>query len=207
MAGLFVISMILAFPFPHNRPFGEAIFSFFQIPLEFGHGFQTVGIMNTILFFTSIFLLIDALEKYRIRFVLLLIIAGNVVPAVLVDTYQSTLASGIYAVTYQKEESNCEFNRQNGSSLHATCTLPFVNHSNEAVQFSLDFTDRYEEEVRMVTLLNENGPYQVAIQANEYREITIDTVIDVSQIENAVESGSSSFLSIEIHQNQNTRNL
>ncbi|MBP1970117.1 hypothetical protein J2Z83_002233 [Virgibacillus natechei] len=143
---LYLVTMILNFPFPHEEPFGGTVFSVLNIPLQTTNGLHYLGIITLILFIASLFFLAKSLKKYHIRILILAFILSGFLPSIMIDAYQSTFATGVYAVTYEGDSSNCAFDRADSETLHGICELSFENHSNEGVQFSLEFYDKYQFE-------------------------------------------------------------
>lgn len=50
----------------------------------------------------------------------------------------------------------------------------------------------------MVSLMNNNGPFEVKLEENERKTMKVESNIDVSNIENHVENGSSTEVNITI---------
>ncbi|MGO4890025.1 hypothetical protein ACJ2A9_19950 [Anaerobacillus sp. MEB173] len=65
-----------------------------------------MGIFSLLLVIVSLFLLSSSLKKYRGRFVLIgfVVIMGG--PVFLVSIFQQTVATGIYAISYDRQASN-----------------------------------------------------------------------------------------------------
>lgn len=199
-------SMLLNFPFPHNYPYGEEVYLLLNIPIRFANGLHTVGITSLLLFIMGIFLLVKSLNKYHVRIALLVILIFTFAPAFLVSLYQKTLATGIYAVSYQDEESNCSFEMISEKTLRGECVLPFYNHSNDDVQFTVAFSEEYDD-LPMMSLMNNDAPYEVTIEAKESKYMHIETNIDVSNMKNHIESGQSMGMDIIIKAKNKSRSL
>ncbi|MDW4528915.1 hypothetical protein R3398_21460 [Rossellomorea marisflavi] len=73
------ICMLLFFPFPENKLNG-ATTSFMSFPINDQDGFNTVGIIGSILYIAAIVLLVSSLKKYRIRLVFLTMFAYALAP-------------------------------------------------------------------------------------------------------------------------------
>ncbi|QHS23807.1 hypothetical protein GWK91_13000 [Virgibacillus sp. MSP4-1] len=205
----FIAAMILNFPFPHRHPFGEEIVSILNIPVATVNGLQSVGLTSLLLLIISLFMFYNSLKKYQSRFVLMAIIAGIFLPNALADTYQKTLADGIYAISYDQEASECSFEMITADTMQAVCELPFENLNGKDVSFHIDFYDQYpfEEEARMVSLLNQIEPYKATIKADNYKLVTIKANIDVSEVDNHVTSGTAGHVNIIIKQGDQLRKL
>ncbi|ETI68503.1 hypothetical protein [Neobacillus vireti] len=206
---LFFISMILNFPFPDENPLGETVATLLNIPVKSSNGLLYVGITSFLLLILSLFFLSKSLKKYHGRFILLSIVVAIFLPPFIVDLFQKTLATGIYAISYQKEESNCRFEMMGETTLHGVCELPLENYSKNKIQFTIEFYDKYDfkEDLPMVTLMNKNAPYEVRLRGNQSERVKIETDIDVSKMKNHIESGNASSVSIIIKSGERIRKL
>lgn len=106
---LFIASLILNFPFPHESPYGETIASILNIPLRSVNGFHYVGIASLVLLIASLYFLTKSVKKYHGRVVLFAIIIAIFAPSMIASSFQKTFASGIYAISYERDMSYCQF--------------------------------------------------------------------------------------------------
>ncbi|MFC9542135.1 hypothetical protein ACFTQ7_19995 [Lysinibacillus sp. NPDC056959] len=205
----FFISMALNFPFPSKNFYGEEVASVLNIPIVTVNGFNYVGITSFLLLMASLYLLVKSLKKYRIRSVLIAIMVAIFTPPIVASTFQKNIATGIYAIAYESEESICNFEMKNESTLHGVCELPFENYSRATTQFTIEFYERYpfEDDVRMVSLMNNDAPYEVQLKGKERKRVIVETDIDVSQMEKHIDSGESTYVSIIIKSGEITRKL
>jgi len=201
--------MSLNFPFPHKNPYGEAAVSVLNIPVTSVNGFHYVGITSLLLLITSLYFLVKSLKKYHVRCVLIAIMVSIFAPLFVASTFQKTIATGIYAISYQSDESVCTFEMKNETTLHGVCELPFENYGKNNTQFNIEFYERYsfEDDVRMVSLMNNGAPYEVRLIGKEIKRVIIETDIDVSQMENHIEQGEARFVTIIIKSGERTRRL
>ena len=201
--------MVLVFPFPHKNPYGEAVISALNMPIETVNGFHYLGIFALLLFFAGLYFLAKALKKYHIRYILLAVILTMVLPMFLVNSFQKTLATGIYAISYEENTSNCRFETIDENTLRGKCELTFENHSKNEVQFAITFYDRYpfEEDRQMISLMKKGAPYKVAIKGKARKLITVETDIDISKMENHIDGGEAREVNIIIVQGKKKRNL
>ena len=125
--------MALNFPFPHEYPIGQDVFSALNIPLKSINGLHYVGITSLTLLIISLYFLGRSLEMYHNRMILIAILLAFFLPVELVGAYQKTFASGIHAVHYDRENSHCRFEMKNDTILSASCDLPFENYKNETI--------------------------------------------------------------------------
>lgn len=206
---LILISMALNFPFPHRYPLGETIFTNLHIPIRFANGFHTIGIISLFLLMITLFLLVKSLKKYYGRVLLIAFIIVIFIPLVIMTTYQSTLATGIYAVSYASEESNCYLEMTDPSTLHGECELTFQNHRNKDVEFTIEFYEElvFKDDLPMVSLMNYDAPYEVILKGKESRRIQFEKNIDVSNMEKSIESGEATEIQITITSNGKSRDL
>lgn len=205
----FIASMAINFPFPHESPYGETVVSVLNIPVQSANGLQYVGMTSLVLLITSLYILTKSVKKYHGRVVLLAIIVAIFTPPMIASSFQKTLATGIYAISYESDQSNCHFDMIDESTLHGECELPFENYSRNDVEFSIEFYEKYyfEDDVQMVSLMNNNAPLEVKLKGNERKIVKIKTDINVSNIENHVESGSATSMNIIIKSGEKSRKL
>ena len=205
----FTASLALNFPFPHESSYGETVAAALNIPVRSVDGLHYVGIASLALLIASLYFLTKSVNKYQGRVVLLAIILAMVAPFMIASSFQKTFATGIYAVSYERDWSNCRFDMIDESTLHGECELPFENYSRNDVQFTIEFYEKYyfEDDVRMVSLMNNNAPYVVKLKGNERKTVKIESNIDVSNIENHVEQGSSTGVNIIIKSGEKIRKL
>ena len=206
---LIVISMALNFPFPHENRLGNAGVMILNIPINSADGIHYTGIFILLLLLLGMVLLHRSLEKYHLRSFFAVIIIVSLLPPSLAEAYQKTLANGINAVSYIKDESQCKFVMIGEDTLLGTCELPFENYSNDEVSFTIGFYDTYlfEEDVKMLSLMNSGKPSNVKLLPNEAKVVRIEKEIDVSKIKNHVENGEAAYVSIIIHAGEKNRKL
>lgn len=204
---LFAASLTLNLPFPNEIPLGETILSDLNLPVRAANGLLYVGITSLFLLLASLFSLDISMNKYKVRAILIAIMGAIFAPSMIVSSYQKTLATGIYAVSYESKSSSCNFNMINKKTLHGECRLPFKNYSNSEVKFSIEFYDKYDEEVSMITLMNNNGPYEVELKGNQSKTENIETNIDVSKIKNHIYGGNTMSVNIILKSGKKMRKL
>lgn len=206
---LFIGFLVLNFPFPHESPYGETVASVLNIPVQSVNGIQYVGIASLVLLIASLYFLTKSVKKYHGRVVLLAFIIALVAPSMLASSFQETVATGIYAVSYERDISNCRFDMIDATTLHGECELSFKNYSRNDVQFTIEFYEKYniEDDIQMVSLMNNNAPYEVRLKGNQSGMVKIESNIDVSKTENHVTSGGSTGVNIIIKSGGKVRKL
>ncbi|PAE16126.1 hypothetical protein CHH91_10860 [Virgibacillus sp. 7505] len=206
---LFIVSIAISFPFPHRTPYGDTILSVLNFTIRTVNGLNFIVVFSLTLFIASLFFLTRSLKKFHKRAVLVAIILVVVLPQMIISTYQKTFAEGIDAVYYNVENSNCEFEMVDESTLSGECNLSFENYSSDDVQFTLEFHEdfHFEDDVPMVSLMNNKAPYEISLDRKEIKVVKIKTDIDVSNIENHVESGNAFGVNIIIKSGEKMRKL
>ena len=206
---LFVFSMVLNFPFPHEYPRGQDISSAFNIPIKSINGLHYVGITALLLLILSLYFLTKSLEIYHKRMIVIAILLFMFLPIELVSAYQKTFATGIYAIHYERENSSCHFETKDETTLYASCKLPFENRSNEIVRFNIEFYDKYlfEDEIPLLSLMNEGSPYEVILHEKEREIVTIETEIAISKLGVSSMSGDSWGVNVRIVDGDKVRKL
>lgn len=204
---LFVVSLTLNLSYPNENPLGETIASNLNLPVRSTNGLLYVGIVSFFSLLASLFLLNNSINKYHVHAILFAILVAIFAPSIIVSSYQKTFATGIYAVSYESESSSCNFNMINKKTLHGVCRLPFKNYSSSEVKFSVEFYDKYDGEVPMVTLMNNNGPYVVELKGNQRKTEKIETNIDVSKMKNHIEGGNAMGVNIILKSGRKMRKL
>jgi hypothetical protein len=205
----FIISLVLNFPFPHKNPFGEAVILALNIPIRTVNGIHYIGLASLLLLFASLSLLGKSLGKFHVRFQLLAILVAIFTPPVIASTIQKTVATGIYAISYQSDESTCEFEMKNETTLHGVCELFFENYNRGNTQFTIEFYEHYpfEDDLKVLSLMNNDAPYEVTLSGNERKRVIIETDIDVSQMENHADGAHAREVTIIIKSGEKIRKL
>ncbi|WP_226087776.1 hypothetical protein [Mesobacillus sp. S13] len=205
----FFISMALNFPFPHEYPAGQELSVALGFPITTMDGLNYIGITGLILFIIGLFFLVKSLEIYHKRMVLIALALVAILPLEMVNAYQKTFATGIYAIEYERGESNYTFEMKEDTTLYAVCHLPFENHSNETVQFNIEFYEKYlfEDDDPMLSLLNEAGPYKVTLQGKERKVVTIEREINLAKLRRGGLSGQGWGINLMIVDGEKVRKL
>ncbi|MBS8264005.1 hypothetical protein DYI25_06105 [Mesobacillus boroniphilus] len=205
----FFLSIALNFPFPHEYPIGQELSSALNFPIKTINGVNYIGITGLVLFGISLFFLVKSLEKFHLRMVLIAFLMVVFLPMEMVSAYQKTFATGINAVEYERKSSMCLFEMKDEITLYANCQLPFENHSNQAVQFNIEFYEKYlfEDDYPMLSLLNDGGPYEVILHGKERKVVTIETEIDLSKSGRGSLSGEAWGVNIKIKDGDRVRKL
>ncbi|WP_051314787.1 hypothetical protein [Alteribacter aurantiacus] len=182
---LFIVVMALNFPFPHvNYQPGVHSMSVMGIPVSTTNGIMWLGWLYVAMIVAGVVFLVKALDKYKLRLSLLSLVLVSVLPVATASAFERTIASGVYAVSYDSGESVCEFNRSGGERVKVECELTFTNHSHDDVHFSLSFMENYsafEDVYDILTLLNEYGPYEASLHGSEKKVVSISKDMDVSE--------------------------
>lgn len=206
--GLMVLVMILNFPFPHAEPFVAGNVSAMNIPIQDRDGSKYGGIILFFMLIVGIYLVGTSFEKYRKRVVFLVVLLYFSLPFFLINVFQNTVASGIYAIHYESDSSQCEFEKLDETMMKVQCQLPFENLSEKAVNFDVSFANQvlFEERFNVIPLINENGPYPVTLQGHESKLVIIKTEVELSKLK-GLSGGTAHQVHIEILEGKKMRRL
>ncbi len=204
---LFLIVYFLNLSFPHDMPLGEALISNLGLTARSSTGIHYLGILLLVLFASSLFFLSNSLKKYEIRFILLTIVILIFTPPFFIHAFQRTMATGIYALDYEKERSKCEFEMLDKTHLSGKCELFFVNYSSDPVTYQLTFTEPPFDRPPMVSLMNNRAPYSITLQGNEERWVDLEAEIDTSRMKEYIESGEANGVGIIVKDGDQYREL
>lgn len=206
---LLLLTMLLNLPFPNEKPYGEGIIAALGFPIQTESGIQLIGITCLLLMITAISLMMHALEKYHGRMFLLTIILFFAIPHFAINTYQNTFASGIYAVSYERQNSNCHYQMIDDHTLQGICNLQFENHSKKDSSFSVEFYDKYSglNDEGLASTMNKAGPYEITLKGKGRKQVQIEANIDVSEMKTHFESGDESGMNIILQSERKTRKL
>lgn len=206
--GIFLLVMIVNSPFPHEVPFSGGSVWIMNITIRNADGYNLVGVFLLMVLCVGIYLLFTSLEKYRVRLMLLALFLYFSLPLFTINVYQNTVASGIYAIDYDLDSSQCQFEQLDDKRMDVICDLPLENLSDEEVKFDVRFFNEtlFEEKHKLVPLMNEDGPYEVSLQGHETKVVRIQTELDVPRL-NGFSGGGSPQIHIEISQGNKMRLL
>ncbi|WP_068672129.1 hypothetical protein [Oceanobacillus sp. Castelsardo] len=201
------ICMSLYFPLPNNVMI-EAQSTFMSFPISNHNGYVFLGILGAIMFIIAMILLVIGMKKYHLRTLIVVVIVYSLLPNFLITMYQETLASGITAISYGSD-GNCNFEYVGEDLLDGECTLVLHNRSNEDVSFELEFIDSFYTGVgvRMESLMNLAGPYIVTIEANQKKPIHIKELLELSDVPNHIEGGTSFDIHFKLNDGEEKRIL
>lgn len=205
---LLFMCMMLTVPFPNTLHIERGI-SVVNVLIKTENGYQREGVLTLLLLFVSLYFLVKAVRNYRILWGISALILFIFVPSILVNAYQHTYATGIAAISYDVEKSDCQFEMVDDFTLKGSCRLPLQNLSSDEVTFNIEFYESYwyEDAVRMVSLMNEDAPYEVTLKGNEKKWVRVEALIDVTEIVNHIEKGTVSGVHIIIDGGVDKRKL
>ncbi|WP_096199953.1 hypothetical protein [Bacillus sp. FJAT-45350] len=210
---IFLISFILIFPFPHHAPLGESIFKLLGIPpysrMVTETGLHYVGLTSILLLFISLFILNSACHKWNTRIIVGSVVTYFLLPMIIISTYQMTVASSIYALSYERNMSECTYATDESKlEKKIECLLPIINNRNKEISFEIELRERKFEDVPSYSLLNQAGPHIVTLYHREEKVIKLVAVIDISNQENYYYSGTAKGIDIILRDsNGNERRL
>ncbi|UTE78592.1 hypothetical protein [Rossellomorea sp. KS-H15a] len=202
---ILILCMSFYFPFP-NAPMVYKRMAFMSFPIQDQDGYNVLAIIGSFLFIFAIVLLVIGLSNYHIRTVMVVAIVYSLLPFGLIKVYQETVADGINAISYNGK-GTCDFEKIEEEEFTGECNLLISNHSGEPVTFDIEFLDTFfpGSETRFTSLMNENGPYTVTIEANRKKSVSLKEVLDLSDIPNHVDGGSSTEVHFKIEDGSKER--
>ncbi|MFG6149185.1 hypothetical protein [Halobacillus sp. B23F22_1] len=191
-------AMFINFPYPHER--SNVLFE--------NETMNFLALIPLVLLIVGVVILIQAFNKYKVRMILLILIISSFVPSLTILGVQHTVASGIYAVSYDKENSECSYEMIDSTTLETECELNFENHSQEEVDFELEFQpERYEGfPVDVFTLLNKAGPHHISLEAGEKETIWVKEMFSLPSRTDHF-GGQSSLMDVNIKSGERERRL
>ncbi|MGG1629882.1 hypothetical protein [Rossellomorea sp. NRS-1567] len=209
-AVILCVCMSLFFPFPDNEMI-HARTTFMSFPISDQNGYNLLGIIGSFLFIIAMILLVRGLNKYHFRTVVITVFVYALFPPLLlIPVYQETLAGGIAAISYDGK-GTCDFENvgEDENVLNGECNLLLHNRSSETVSFQIEFLDRIftENDTRLTSLMNVNGPYIITIEANSEKSIQLNELLDLSDVPNHSFGGGSMNINIKLIDGEATRIL
>ncbi|PFA63039.1 hypothetical protein CN378_18550 [Bacillus sp. AFS015802] len=187
---LLIICMSLYFPFPNNQLLYTRT-TFMSFPISDYDGYNVLAIIGSFLFIFAIVLLVKGISKYHVRTVIIVLFAYTLFPLGMVWMYQETLATGIAAISYDGK-GTCDFEQVKNELFKGECNLLMTNHSGHPVTFEVEFLDTFFplSDTRLTSLMNENGPVEITIEANREKMVNLEEVLDLSNVPNHVDGAS-----------------
>ena len=206
-AVILCICMSFYFPYPTNKTI-DARASFMMLPIRDQDGYVVLGIIGSFLFILAMILLGIGLKKYRVRTMIIVILVYSILPTLLITMYQETLAKGIAAISYNGS-GTCQFDHVSEDLLNGECSIVLHNRSSESVSFEIIFLDSFfpEDEVRMESLMNLNGPHLFTIEGNSEETIEVKALLDLTDVPNPIGGGNSTNIHIKLIEGEDIRIL
>lgn len=206
-AVILCICMSFYFPYPTNKTI-DARASFMMLPIRDQNGYVVLGIIGSILFVLAMILLGIGLKKYRVRTMIIVVLIYSFLPTLLITMYQETLAKGIAAISYDGS-GTCQFDHVSEDLLNGECSIVLHNRSSEPVSFEIEFLDSFfpEDEVRMESLMNLNGPHRFTIEGNSEETIEVKALLDLTDVPNPISGGTTTNIHIKLIEGEDIRIL
>ncbi|WP_339148569.1 MULTISPECIES: hypothetical protein [unclassified Sutcliffiella] len=168
---LIAIAMMMSFPFKLSAPYGPERVSILAIPTRTVEGPVYLGMIIVSILLLGLVFLVLALKKYRARAVLIAILLFVFGPLKIAEAYQDTFATGLDAISYDRDRSTCSYEKKNDITMTAHCELYLQNHSKEDVTLMLTF---YEEEYAIGShYMNGAGPFEVTVLKQNQNPIIV----------------------------------
>ncbi|MDN9010357.1 hypothetical protein [Brevibacillus laterosporus] len=131
--------LLLKASFPHNTTLLYRLLQQIGIPTRI-ESFHVDGIF---LLFLFVCVLVLFLKEYGAgKTILTLWIAVPVATYLLLGGFQSFIATGVYALDYEKKRSFCNYQRDLDGLIKGSCQFRIKNHGGQEVHFSIDMPFR-----------------------------------------------------------------
>lgn len=144
-----------------------------SIPIQTIDGWYVAGIFSVVMLVGSLFYFARSVEKFRAVAVVVPLVLFLVLPSIAVPMYQAYFADGMNALSYDKEQSACQVTQLDDQQAQLYCELMMKNYSDEDVAIAIEFVETKQSDY-IAQLLNDAGPFEVTVGANDERAIIID---------------------------------
>ncbi|WP_106497313.1 hypothetical protein [Lentibacillus sp. Marseille-P4043] len=135
-------------------------------------GFHFTGIISLILLIIGLFFLA---KRYSGKLIFVFFLAMILIPTNLfANVYQSNFANGIYALEFQQDASNCEYDTNDSGIVEGNCKISIVNHSSDPVTFRVSIDQKYDHNRFNVMDIINLKDHQLKLDANEHRTFDIN---------------------------------
>lgn len=169
---LYVAAFILSMPYPNNMNV-YATTAVLSIPIQTIDGWYVAGIFSVVMLVGSLIYFARSVEKFRAVAVVVPLVLFLVLPSIAVPMYQAYFADGMNALSYDKEQSACQVTQLDDQQAQLYCELMMKNYSDEDVAIAIEFVETKQSDY-IAQLLNDAGPFEVTVGANDERAIIID---------------------------------
>ncbi|MDQ0272776.1 hypothetical protein [Cytobacillus purgationiresistens] len=179
---IFLLLIILNLPFPNEYPLIEHVLINLNLPTRVGTGIYVSGLISICLLLFSLYFISKGLKRFHfIAFVIMFVLVGWLPPAA-VESYQKTVASGIDAVVFNHNESECHIELIDDTTLNGQCKLSLQNFGKEDIELSLLLDDRYSNgaPITIASLINEAGPFSIKLKGQQDEVFFIDININAA---------------------------
>ncbi|TPG76154.1 hypothetical protein EEL32_23755 [Brevibacillus laterosporus] len=127
--------LLLGASFPHKTTVLYRLLQQIGIPTNI-ETFQVDGIFLILLFF---FVLALFLKEYGVgKTILILWIAVPLATSLLIGGFQHFIATGVYALDYEKKRSSCNYKKTSDGLVKGSCQFYIKNYGGKEVYFSID---------------------------------------------------------------------
>ncbi|WP_010495730.1 hypothetical protein [Paenibacillus elgii] len=193
---LITSTIILNWSYPDAKALGERLFQWIGLPVwsRGVSGLNYVGITSLLLLFAGLFTLRASLQRHARKITLLALILAFWLPPQLVTAYQMVWAKGIYALEYVKDESNCNYKKED-EQVTGTCSLTFVNHSGQDIQFTASIRNQRYLVGSFLESLDILGDQTLTIPSRQKKTIN---VVFKKMVADARTLGSGSFYGFDL---------
>ncbi|MGG1366720.1 hypothetical protein ABE322_13110 [Priestia megaterium] len=205
---------ILNIPFPNSAPLINSVFSFLGLPIygneETMTGFYYANNAWAIMLLLGLFALYKSLNRHRLKLTMLaafIVISG---PGHMIEAMQKTVLPGMYAVSYDVENSNCTYKRNKKETvLTGTCDLSFENHSSKPITFEVALDERsyFKEDSPFLLMMNKPMLHTVTLKPKTYQTVEITSSVKAADFPSKVFMSEVNGFHVNIYQKGKKRYL
>lgn len=163
----YIASFMLSLPFPNDMNV-YATLSVLTVPLYTTDGIYMQGVGSILFLVASIFCFVQSVEKFKAAAAIIPLVVYLVLPSIAIPMYQAYFAEGMYALSYEEEQSGCQLTALSEAELQLYCELNMQNYSDEDVTAQVEFIQTKE------SAFNGQAPYTITVPANIEGIVTVD---------------------------------
>ncbi len=131
------------------------------------NGLHYTGIISIILLIIGLFFLA---KRYTGKMIFVFFLALILLPTNLfANVYQLNFANGIYALEFQQDASNCEYDTNSSGIVEGNCKISIVNHSRDTLTFRVSIDQKLDPDSFNITDIINLKDHQLKLDGKEHR--------------------------------------
>ena len=204
---LLALAFLFKWEFIYNEPVVDRLLGLIGVSAwsNGNTGFHFTGIISIILLIIG---LVFLAKRYSGKMIFVFFLAMILIPTNLfANVYQSTFANGIYALEFQQDGSNCEYDTNNSGIVEGSCKISIVNHSSNPITFRASIDQKYDHNRFNVTDLINLKDRQLKLDAKEHRTFDVNFRHSLQSSKYQSIGGQLDIFNLIIADDDNTRQL